>query len=339
LSLEWSRIEPQEGKFCEKEINHYAEVIAALRGRSIEPVVTLHHFTNPLWLSRIGGWENKKTISYFNRYVEYVVKTLGARVKYWVTINEPMVYTYHSYLLGRWPPQKRSFFIMNKVKNNFIAAHIRAYKTIHDIYRENKFGGCMVSFAHSMQYFMPCRPTLRNNLAVSIRDGFYNHGILKALKRNNSLDFIGMNYYSRTVVKTSSWSFESLALEGCSREHHPIERNSLGWDIYPEGLYQLLSSLKKYKLPVFILENGICTEDDSRRSAFISSHLEKVHQAMNEGLKIIGYLYWSLTDNFEWDEGYGPRFGLIEVDYNTYERRIRESAKKFAQVCKTNRIE
>jgi beta-glucosidase len=135
------------------------------------------------------------------------------------------------------------------------------------------------------------------------------------------------------------WGFRNLALDICRKNHHPLRKNSLGWDIYPEGLYNLLLRLKKYNLPVFILENGICTEDDDLRWAYIYEHLRNLNQAMQNGVCVLGYIYWSLLDNFEWDKGFKPRFGLIEVDYNTYKRTIRESARKFALVCKTGRVD
>ncbi len=117
-----------------------------------------------------------------------------------------------------------------------------------------------------------------------------------------------------------------------------MQKNSLGWDIYPDGLYSVLESLKRYRLPVFILENGICTDDDSLRWDFIRAHLTKLAEAMASGVNVLGYIYWSLIDNYEWDKGFSPRFGLIEVDYGDYRRTVRESAKKFSRVCLEGRI-
>jgi beta-glucosidase len=124
-----------------------------------------------------------------------------------------------------------------------------------------------------------------------------------------------------------------LLQQTCSSPKDPMPKNSLGWDIYPQGLKDILMSLKRYRLPVFILENGICTDDDAQRWEFIRAHLAALRDAMDAGVPVIGYLYWSLIDNYEWDKGFRPRFGLVEVDYRTCERRVRESARKFAQVC------
>jgi beta-glucosidase len=157
--------------------------------------------------------------------------------------------------------------------------------------------------------------------------------------QQKTLDFIGLNYYSRQLVEVRKWGIANLAMDVCKNNHHPVKKNSLGWDIYPEGLYEILLKLKKYSLPVIITENGICTQDDLLRWEYIYNHLKNIHLAMQKGVCVTGYLYWSLMDNFEWDKGFGPRFGLIDIDYNTYKRSIRESARQFSQVCKGGVLE
>jgi beta-glucosidase len=335
LSIEWSRIQPQEGNFSEEEIRHYIEVINSLKERNLEPFVTLHHFTNPLWFARLGGWQNKKAKGYFLSYVEKLVDALGSKVRFWITINEPLVYVYESYLLGNWPPQEKSLSKAYQVIENLTDAHVAAYGLIHNIYRKNNLASPFVSIAKNAQAFMPCIPTLRNKLATWLRNRLYNLEIIDRLIWNNSLDFIGMNYYSRSLVETKNWSLRSLLLDACEKDHSRLKKNSMGWDIYPEGLYDLLMQYKKYRLPLIILENGVCTEDDSVRWEFISSHLESMHAAMSEGVEVLGYFYWSLLDNFEWDKGFVPRFGLIEMDYINHKRTVRESARKFSEVCRT----
>ena len=179
---------------------------------------------------------------------------------------------------------------------------------------------------------------MRNKCAVYLRNAFFNFNIIEKLKRSKALDFIGINYYTRMLVDAKKWNLRSLLLDKKEDDAPGMKKNSLGWDIYPEGLYNLLIKLKKYRLPLFILENGVCTEDDNLRWEFIYGHLKNIHLAIREGAKVLGYIYWSLIDNFEWDKGFGPRFGLIEVDYLDYQRKIRESARKFALVCKTGRL-
>lgn len=339
LSIEWSRIEPDEGKFSEPEIEHYRNVILSLKQRNLEPIVTLHHFTNPLWFARKGGWQNNKACGYFLRYVEKTAEALCENVKYWVTINEPMVYVYHAYILGFWPPQEKSFLQAKQAKENLILSHIESYKLIHKIYRKENLNSPLISIAQNMQEFVPCAATLRNRFAVYLRDKYFNLEFIERLMRAKTLDFIGINYYTRGLVETQGWSFRNLALDVCNKNHSRLNKNSLGWDIYPEGLYRLLLKLKKYGLPIFILENGICTQDDNLRWDFIREHLKNIHLAMRGGVKLLGYIYWSLIDNYEWDKGFEPRFGLIEVDYNTYKRTVRESARKYSLVCKTGKLE
>jgi beta-glucosidase len=339
LSLEWSRIEPSEGEFSHKEIDHYRSVITALIERNIEPVVTLHHFTIPQWLAQKGGWLAKGAEQSYLRYCEKVVSELAPRVRFWVTINEPLVYVYHAYLIAAWPPQEESFTHARKVTDRLVSSHIRAYRLIHRIYKQKNLAAPRVSIAKNMQAFVPCSASLKNRLGVALRSRWFNFRLLDTLVRHKALDYIGVNYYSRKLVDVKAWKFKNIILDECKENHLPLEKNSLGWDIYPEGIYELLSKLKKYKLPVFILENGICTDDDGLRWNFIYDHLVQVGLAMQQGVNVMGYLYWSLIDNFEWDKGFNPRFGLIEVDYRSMRRTVRSSAYKFAAVCKSGVLE
>jgi len=338
LSIEWSRIEPIEGEFSSKEINHYIDVVNALKERGIEPVVTLHHFTNPAWFTRKGGWLHKKAPEYFLRYAEKIVEALCDKVRLWVTINEPMVYAYHSYVTGIWPPMEKSISNLEKVGNVFVQAHVLAYKIIHNIYRKNNLNPPYVSISKNMQHFEPSSRSLKNIFAVKLRNKIFNFAVMEKMIREKSLDFIGLNYYTRQVADVKSFNRHHLLTDICTKRMPGIKKNSLGWDIYPEGFYNLFLKLKKYNLPIFILENGICTSRDNERWDFIRDHLKCIHRAISSGVKVLGYLYWSLLDNFEWHEGFSPRFGLIEVDYNTYKRTIRESARKFAHVCKTGEL-
>ena len=333
LSIEWSRIEPEEGKFSPKELDHYKKVILALRKRGLKPIVTLHHFTNPVWFMRLGGWYFKKSPGYFLRYVAKVVEALSEDVQFWVTINEPMVYLYHSYLLGIWPPQEESLIKTQRAKDNLFRAHINAYRLIAGIYKKNNLGKPLISIAQNMQAFVACVPTLRNKLAAYLRAKLFNLEFIEKSIRARALDFIGVNYYSRSLVELRGWGVKNFAMDVCAGGHSNLRKNSLGWDIYPEGFYSVLVALRKYRLPVFILENGICTDDDSLRWVFIREHLGKLIEAMESGVEVLGYVYWSLIDNYEWDKGFSPRFGLIEVDYNNYKRTVRESAIKLARVC------
>lgn len=338
LSIEWSRVEPQAGEFLDAEINHYAQVLRALRERNLEPIVTLHHFTNPRWFSRLGGWAQPRLRPYFLRFVERVVSEFASQVKYWVTINEPTVYAYHAYMLGAWPPKEKSFLKARAVFDNFAATHIKAYQSIHAIYKKMGLPSPLVGIAANLQAYEYCRATLLNKIAVYLREKFCNLLFIDKLVRRHSLDYIGLNYYGRNLADVRVFGPRNIFFDTCQDGHLPLKKNSLGWDIYPLGLYNLLCRLKKYKLPVLITENGVCTEDDSLRWLFINEHLQSVRRALGEGADVLGYIYWSLLDNFEWDKGFAPRFGLIHVDYHSYQRTIRESARRFAQVCKDNTV-
>ena len=339
LSIEWSRVEPEERRFFEEELKHYLDVIMALRSRNIEPMVTLHHFTNPGWFSKSGGWGGRQAVARFLRYCDFVVRPLARHVRYWITINEPNVYVSHAYIMGVWPPQIKSYLKAKAVQDNFVSAHIQAFGLIHKIYKELNLPEPSVSIAQNMMAFVPCTQNLKDRFAAFLRDKWYNFGFLDKVMRHKAMDFIGVNYYSRQLVELQNWGISNLALDVCQDNHHPLKKNSLGWDIYPEGLYDLLLKLKIYGLPVIITENGICTENDSLRWEYIYTHLRNIYLAMEKGVSVAGYLYWSLMDNFEWDKGFGPRFGLIDIDYNTYKRTIRESARRLGQACKTGVLE
>lgn len=339
LSIEWSRIEPREGEFSSSELEHYIDVTSALRERGLEPIVTLHHFSNPQWFAQAGAWQKASNVRYFLRFARYVVEALADKVRYWIIINEPLVYAYHAYILGVWPPQETSLFKAMQVENNFSIAHIKAYRLIKDIYQRKNAGRSYVGIAKNTQAFVPCRRTAKDKISAYLRDQWYNFRPVERLIRHKSLDFIGINYYSRQLVEVEKWGLRHCIMDTCRHGHHPVKKNSLGWDIYPQGLYELLVRFKKYNLPLMITENGICSEDDALRWEYIFEHLRAVHQAMQAGARVFGYLYWSLIDNFEWDKGFKPRFGIIEVDYNTYQRRVRQSARRFAAVCREGVLE
>ncbi|MDD5655346.1 MAG: family 1 glycosylhydrolase [Candidatus Omnitrophica bacterium] len=322
LSVEWSRIEPQEGQFDQKEIEHYVDVVRSLKKRGIEPLLTLHHFTNPLWLSKRGGWLHPRAPVYFRRFTEKIVPFLSPYVRYWATINEPNVYAYCGYVECKWPPQERSWIKAVMVQDNFMRGHVEAYRAIKKIYSVNKLPSPMVSLAQHLRGFLASGSNPVHHLRAGFNDYFFNFRFLDTVTQLKTMDYIGVNYYTCEF-------FPPL------KKEFPV--NNLGWQIYPEGLFLLLLRLKRYKLPVMVLENGICTDDDKKRQEFIREHISSVKQAMLRGVNVTGYFYWSLIDNFEWEQGFGPRFGLIEVDYSTYQRRVRESALKYSEEICRNR--
>ncbi len=354
FSLEWSRLEPSENQWNEEAFRHYEEVFKELAARKIEPVVTLHHFTNPEWFAQKGGWLNPQTPFYFVRYVNRVVKAFGKYVRFWITINEPLVYLFHAYYAGLWPPGIKSYGSSMKVFRNQVAAHMEAYRAIHRHYEAQLHRPVWVSIAKHISYFTPCREaSLGDRLAVFWRNWFFNFLFIEAaisgflffpgvfsefLPMRNTLDFIGINYYTRDFIRFLSWFGGEACLGSmCDKEHHKDraqEFNMMGWEVHAEGLYHQLKRMKRYHLPVMITENGIATENDAQRVRFIQSHLDAVTRAKNEGVRVAGYFYWSLLDNFEWAHGFGPRFGIVGMDYKTQQRKIHPSAHVLSDICR-----
>ncbi len=356
LSIEWSRIEPAPGRWNDDALEHYRCVMAALRARGLEPVVTLHHFTTPQWLAARGGWASPGIVDAFARYVRRVVEVLEDHVRWWVTINEPAVLLYQGYVMGVWPPGVRSVRMLWQAMQHVLRAHVAAYDAIHAGDAQRIDGPARVSLANYHVSLAPCRPTAPGDwLATVMRRRLANDVWLQALhdgyavmpplvpggwgRLESWLDYIGVNYYTREFVRGDWWHGHVLG-DVCSERHHAAqgERTTMGWEVFPTGLEETLRRLRGYGLPILITENGIATDDDHQRLRFLQRHLAVVARARTEGIPVIGYCYWSLLDNFEWDRGYTQRFGLIEVDYTTQVRRVRDSARWFAQVCRTGQL-
>ncbi|MDP3794897.1 MAG: glycoside hydrolase family 1 protein [bacterium] len=326
FSIEWSRIEPEEGKFDEREIEHYREVIRALRERGIEPFVTLWHWTLPAWVHNQGGWENKKTAADFVRYAGRVVQEYRGLVHFWITLNEPSTYTSSAYLYGRFPPQAKSLWRARRVLRHLTRAHERLYRTIHEL-----APGAEVGVANYIVYHQPYGGGWRNRVLSVLVDYLRNWKLFNRLSKTQ--DFIGVNYYHRDVV-----AFKLGGKWGCVDIRNPNQwTGDNGWEIFPEGLYHVITRVAKYGKPIYITENGIADGKDAHRARFIQEHLAWMGKALEDGADVRGYLHWSLLDNFEWDGGFAPRFGLIEVNYETLERRIRESAYHYRNLIQGKR--
>lgn len=319
-SLEWSRIEPREGEFQEDVLEHYRDFCKKLRAHGIEPFVTIWHWTNPLWIRDMGGWESKKVLPYFERFVEKVANYLGEEVTFWITINEPQVFSSMSYLNGEWPPQKKNPLSYLRVLNNLNVAHKRAYDVLKKINPQNQVG-----LASHNIYFEPKHNSLMNRLIANGFDWWWNDHFLDRLKAHQ--DFIGLNYYFHSVVHYGK------------KEEHPYERYSdLAWGLYPEGIYHVLKSLKKYNKPIYITEAGLADKDDAHRAWYIKELLAQLHKAIDDDVDVRGFFYWSLIDNFEWAYGFEPCFGLYAVDYQSLERSPRPSATYYQSVIARNGV-
>jgi beta-glucosidase len=345
FSIEWSRIEPSKGHWNADAIAHYRQVIQALRERGLEPVVTLHHFTNPAWFARTGGWLRRDSPMLFARYADYIVNQLGGEVRYWLTINEPTIYVIQGYINGEWPPCLKSAWIKAAIAfRNLSRAHIAAYRALH----RNR-PDVLVSFAHNAPLIVACNPSRkRDRMAAALRDFLLNHSFFyligampRHLKRTpKNLDLIGLNYYTRTIVRSAGGGIRAFFGRVCRLPHHsnrgPI--STTGWEVYPPGLTLVLEKFSKLGIPILVTENGVATDDEALRRTFILQHLRSLSEALEGGVDVIGYLYWALMDNFEWTLGTAARFGLAAVDFTTQQRLPRPCVEDFGRVCRENRL-
>ncbi len=350
LSVEWSRIEPEPGKWDDSALDRYRQMVSGLRERGIEPMVTLHHFTNPMWLAEQGGWENPDVVTLFARFARKVVETLGEHVSLWCTLNEPIVLATQSYGFGRWPPGKRSRKAMRRVVVNQLRAHAAAYEAIKEAQPDARIG-----LAKNMIAVSPARPawihrpaaravryTFNEAFLLALRDGalkFPGSRTIQLPEVKGSLDWIGVNYYSRYFGRFDLLSPSSFFINA-SPPSDPERSPAPGWgETYPRGLFENIRYLwETLGLPIYVTENGIPDHEDKKRPAFLLESLKALWDAVNYSWPIRGYFFWSLVDNFEWSEGYDPRFsfGLIEVDFETQERRWRPSGRLYAEICAAN---
>lgn len=321
FSIEWSRVEPKEGYWDNEQIAHYRAFIKALLDREIEPFVTLWHWSLPLWLRDKGGVRSKGFADYFVRYALKMVEEFGQVVKFWITLNEPEIYCSMSFLKGEWPPQKKNPIVYLLALQSLVAAHQKAYKLIKDFYPNANVG-----IAKNNIYFEATKSTF-TGLLKKVLDWWWNFYFLNRIK--NHQDFIGLNYYFYHKIQSSF--FKSKAqLQDINKKV-----SDMGWEIYPQGIFYLLKDLKRFDKPIYITESGLADAKDEKRSWFIFETLKNVNKALEEGVDVKGYFYWSLMDNFEWDKGFWPRFGLLEVDYKTMERKIRKSAYDYTKIIKS----
>lgn len=327
FSIEWARIEPKEGIFDKKEIEHYRDVLKSLKKRGITPIVTLWHLTQPLWFSESGGFERKDAPVIFARYCAHVVRELGDLSEHYSTMNEPNVFGSNGYLRGSWPPFKRfaatdlvsitnsgrtfesrankgirPLFNYLFVMRNLANAHNVAYDAIKDVAPEKE-----VSVVKHVIYFHA-----NWNPVNKIKAWVANYTWTRIFMRrtHKKCDSIGLNYYFHKKFG----------------DRKVYEKTDMDWDIYPHGIYGSLKMLSKYKKPIFVSEAGLADKEDKYRADYITVQVETVAKAIEDGMNITGHMYWSLIDNYEWALGINKKFGLVEIDYETLERKIRPSA-------------
>jgi len=325
FSIEWSRIEPEKGKFNVEEVEHYRQVLKALHEKGIEPMVTLWHFSLPIWFEDEGGWESREAINHYEEYVEFIVENLKDEVELWITMNEPMAYITCTYVSAKWAPAKVDFAKVPSVFSNLVKAHKRAYDIIHELDQ-----GAKVGIAEHSSYIVPYNENnILENLGAFLSTYFWVNFPIDQIV--NYADFLGIHYYYKQVIR-----MDLVRDVITKRDPQEIEVESLGRIYHPQGLYEILLRYKKYDLPIYITEIGVPDYHEVDRDQFIREHVRELYYAIREGIDVRGFYYWTLLDCFEWTEGYGPEFGLISVDRDTLERTIKDDAWEYADIAKCN---
>jgi len=346
LSIEWSRIEPHPALWDEEAIDAYRTILQGMRSRGLTPMVTLHHFTNPLWLAEQGGWANPKVIGWFERFTRKVVGALQDLVELWITINEPNVYIYSAYVEGVFPPGERDLRLAWKVARNMVRAHAAACGAIHEL-----SAAARVGVAHHFRDFSPLRPgnPLDHGLAA-FRHSTFNELFPRALREGRlrflhwreqvpeargTQDFFGLNYYTRERVGLDPWRPGDILRPGDYPEQADVSPTGFIAN-EPEGFWEALRWAHRQDLPIYITENGVEDPSDQIRSRYLVCHLRELWKAANYNWRIWGYFHWSLVDNFEWERGWTQRFGLWGLERETQRRVKRPAADLYAEICQAN---
>lgn len=318
FGVEWARLEPKQGKWNQEAVNHYKKYIQELRKRGIEPVLNIWHWTNPVWFEELGGFKKRDNLKYFDRFVQKVASELTDDVTYVITLNEPNVYVTHSYGLGFWPPQEKNWLSASLVYLNLIKAHKRAYRILKDHDPQ-----LMIGVAPQLANVQQKRPqNIVDLVSTKTMRYFWNWWYLNRIRRQQ--DFIGFNHYFSDYYKNTKI------------DNPEVPKNDLGWYMEPEGLHPLLTRVwAHYRKPILITENGVADMDDKYRKWWIEESVIAMERALSEGVQVVGYMHWSLLDNFEWAYGWWPKFGLIGVDReNGMKREVKQSAKYYARTIR-----
>ena len=356
LSIEWSRIEPEPDHINAVAVAHYHEVFASLRRHGLTPIVTLAHFTVPAWIADLGGWASRETIGHFCAFVRHCAREYGSEVDWWCTINEPEVLAFRAYSEGIWPPQRRDDSAALRVIANQLEAHGLAYRILHEEDRTDADGdghAARVGFAKHVVQLEPHRAwSPLDRLRCHFETRVFNDAVLDApvsgrielsipgarsVRRDvpelaKSLDWIGLNYYTRWGVDAAG-KVPHVARRGA-------QVTDLGWEVYPEGLALAARRAALTGAPVLVTEHGFADAADALRPLALVESLAALGREIERGLPVLGYLHWSLMDNFEWAEGWRGRFGLYRVDAarNPEGRERTRSAEVFAGIARANTV-
>lgn len=362
FSISWSRVIPEEGVVNAQGLKFYSDLVDELIASGIEPMITIFHWDTPLWVYKKGGWLSSKVISLFAEYTKVVVEALSDRVTWWMTLNEPQCFIMNGYLQGEHAPFKRKYLSFPKLSKNCMLAHAEAVKIIREnAKKQPKVGialasGCFIPEDESPEKIEEARrKSLDEGIAVMNNRwwmdpllagkgvsafGIYSISQKVAEKIYQPLDFVGLNIY--TSLDYQEWMPNSKSKPG-------LPRNALGWVIDERVMYWNLRFIyDRYRIPVMITENGLAANDttsldgkvhDPQRADFIKRYLSQLKRAAKDNIPVLGYLHWSVMDNFEWAEGYDPRFGLIFVDYESGKRIVKDSAWEYKKIIETNAVE
>ena len=317
FSIEWSRIEPEEGTWDEAAIEHYRKYFTELKRLGIEPIPTLWHWTMPVWFTDKGGFEKRQNIQYFVRFAQKMAEEYGAACTYLLTLNEPNVYTTACYLSAEWPPQKRNLLLFFRVYWNLVLTHRQAYAAVKKARPRLHVGISM--------HMLGAKPDRESDwlggLTARVVAYTFNRWYLNRIRKEQ--DFIGINYYFANYYHY----LRPFAVTG--------PKSDLGWYMEPSNIEQVITDTwKHYHIPILITENGLADNRDTHRQWWLQETIGAMEKALANGVDLRGYLHWSLLDNFEWAFGWWPKFGLIEVDRTTMRRTIRPSARWLAERIK-----
>lgn len=348
LSIEWSRVQPKRNVWDEEALEHYRQILKGMHKLGLKPMVTLHHFTDPLWFYESGCWELDDAPKYFAEYVRKVVSALKDLVDFWITINEPAVYVTGGYIDGSFPPGKSDLGTAFIVMRNMLKGHAAAYNIIHELQPQAEVG-----FAKNYRGLDPSRPFFLPDICItrfissSFNDSFSNtlcNGRFRfAMKGEdipeaiNTQDFVGINYYSLDKVVFKPLAFKDVFHRRYYPEGSELSETGLIANL-PQGITTALKWARKFNLPIYITENGVEDSKDNLRPQYTVQHLHAIWRAANSGWNIKGYYHWSQVDNFEWERAWTQRFGLWGLDVKTQKRIKRKSVDLFGQICKENAI-
>lgn len=352
LSVEWSRIEPAPGKWDGQALRRYREMLQGLSRRGILPMLSLHHFTHPQWFEAEGAFLSAAAAERFERFAVRVVSELGDLCRHWVTFNEPNVFSALGYVLGEFPPgHSGDIKTALQITDNMALCHARAYRAIHQLQSDAQVG-----WAHNYVVFKPRRSFFLDRWSAALLNRLFNESFLRAIERGRpalpgkfghiphvqgTCDFVGVNVYSRFHVEFSLKHLTQLCSNVYVPEHVPQGDRGVDkpyGEAYPGAVVAAVERCSKLGKPIYILENGVPDAQDRIRPWLIVSVLRELHRMINEGKDIRGYFHWTLTDNFEWSEGWRLRFGLVELDAVTQRRTMRASGRLYGSIVQANGI-